>query len=352
VNDRDVVDLRSDTVTRPTPAMREAMAHADVGDDVYGEDPTVQRLEARVAELVGKDAAVFVPSGTMANQIALLLHTRRGDDVVIGEGTHVATFESGAAAAWSGVQFTVAGKGGLFDANDVKGALKPNHMVYPRSSLVVVENTHNRAGGRTFPEADVRAIAVVARGAGLALHLDGARLWNAAIARGRSEAELAAPFDTVSVCFSKGLGAPVGSALVVPSARVAEARRFRKMLGGGMRQAGVLAAAALYAVEHHRERLVEDHRAAKDIAEIVGGARGASVEASSVETNIVNVDLTAPPERVVAEARRLGVWVSAIAPHRIRIVTHLDVSREQARSAGERLARAIETATRTATEAT
>jgi threonine aldolase len=343
VTTQDVVDLRSDTVTRPTPAMREAMARAEVGDDVYGEDPTVRRLEERVADLLGTEGALFVPSGTMANQIALMLHTRRGDEVVGGEGTHAATFESGAASALAGVQFRTAGSGGLYNAEELERAVQPPGVMYARTSLAVIENTHNRAGGRVFAHAEVLRIARVARRRGLRLHLDGARLWNAAVATGQREHELAAPFDTVSVCFSKGLGAPVGSAICAGRALVEEARRLRKMLGGGMRQAGVLAAAALHAVENHRARLVEDHRAARVIAERVAAARGASVELASVETNIVNVRLLeAKADAVVAEARRRAVLVNATAPDRLRAVTHLDASMDRAAEAAERLAQAIE----------
>src|SRR3954471_19265528 len=209
-----VFDLRSDTVTRPGRAMREAMAAAAVGDDVYGEDPTVIALEHRTAELLGKESALFVPSGTMSNQIALLVHTRPGDEVVIGEGAHVAFYESGAGAALAGVQFAQAGAGGLFDARELASAVKPRADYHPRTSLVCLENTHNRAGGRVFPQAEAEAVVQRARELGLAAHLDGARLWHAALATGLSEAELARPFDTVNVCFSKALGAPVGSALV------------------------------------------------------------------------------------------------------------------------------------------
>src|SRR4051812_36092387 len=200
-----VVDLRSDTVTRPTPAMREAMRSARVGDDVYGEDPTVIELEQRTAELLGKERALFVPSGTMSNQIALLVHTRPGDEVVIGEGAHVAFYESGAGAALAGVQFAQAGSGGLFDARELYAAVKPKADYHPRTSLVCLENTHNRSGGRVFPSAAVQAVVQRAHEHGLRAHLDGARLWHAALASGTSEAELARPFDTVSVCFSKGL---------------------------------------------------------------------------------------------------------------------------------------------------
>jgi threonine aldolase len=329
--------------------MREAMAAADVGDDVYGEDPSVKALEALTAELVGKERALFVPSGTMANQLALLTLTRPGDEVIIGEGAHCAWYESGAAAALSGIQFAVAGRGGLFDVEDVESALKPAFYYHPRSSLVAVENTHNRAGGRIFPPAAVDRIALAARKHGLALHLDGARLWNAAAASDVSERELARPFDTVSVCFSKGLGAPVGSAICGARDVLVRTHRLRKMLGGGMRQAGVLAAAALYALEHNRSRLAEDHRAARAVAEIVAGASGAKVQLALVETNIVNIELErAQAEVVIDAASAAGVLIGASGPKTLRAVTHLDIPLERAKLAAERLAEAIERAHREA----
>ncbi|MCK6592440.1 MAG: low-specificity L-threonine aldolase [Polyangiaceae bacterium] len=335
-----LADLRSDTVTKPTPGMREAMARAEVGDDVYGEDPTVEHLQARVAEVTGKEAALFVPSGTMGNQIALLCHTRRGDEVVIGEGAHCAFYESGAAPAWSGVQFAVAGAGGLFSASEFAEVIKPIEYHLPRSSLVVIENTHNRAGGRVFPQEEIAAIAEVAREKGLGLHLDGARIWNAAAATGLSVASLAAPFDTVSVCFSKGLGAPVGSALAGPLEMIRAARRFRKMLGGGMRQAGILAAGALYALDHHRERIGEDHQAARAIAAEVAKVSGAMV--ADVETNIINIDTPSTPAARVVEAARLrGVLVGASGPRRVRAVTHLDVRPEVVEDVARALAEAV-----------
>jgi threonine aldolase len=337
-----LIDLRSDTVTRPTPAMRAAMAAAEVGDDVYGEDPTILELERRVAQLLGQPRALFVPSGTMGNQIALMLHTRPGDEVIIGEGAHCAWFESGAAAAWSGVQFAVAGSGGLFDADEMQAAIQPPAYYLPRTSLVAVENTHNRAGGRVFPLDRVRAIVERARERGLKLHLDGARIWNASTATGVAPDELARGFDTVSVCFSKGLGAPVGSALAGSDELIERARRLRKMLGGGMRQAGVLAAGALYALEHHRERLADDHRAARAIAEIVAAAPGVSVDVNAVETNIVAIRLgSAPEKRVIDAARKRGVLIGTIAPGVLRAVTHLDVSLEEARHAATCLAQAV-----------
>src|SRR5882672_3349343 len=287
-----MIDLRSDTVTRPTPAMREAMARAEVGDDVYGEDPTVRALQDLVAGLLGKEAALFVPSGTLGNQLALMTGTRRGDEVVCGDGAHLAWFESGAGAALSGVQFAVAGKGGLYTAAEMEAAVKPRAYYYPRTSLVAIENTHNRAGGRIFPREDVSAIARRARELELGLHLDGARLWNASAATGVPLAQLAGPFDTVSICFSKGLGAPVGSALVGSKPQISEAHRLRKMLGAGMRQVGVLAAAALYALGNHRSRLIEDHEHAKLFTrELRGAIENTRASAVDPETNIVNIDV-------------------------------------------------------------
>lgn len=335
------VDLRSDTVTRPTAAMRAAMASAEVGDDVYGEDPTAARLEARVAELLGKEAALFVPSGTMANQLALLLHCRPGDEVIVGAGTHCVEYESGGAAAWAGVQFAVAGEAGLFDAAAMRAAIRPPADWLPRSALVVVENTHNRAGGRVFPQHDVVAIAAAAGAAGLRVHLDGARLWNASAATGLDAATLAAPADTVAVCFSKGLGAPAGSALAGPRALVHEARRLRKRLGGGMRQVGVLCAAALHALEHHRERLPEDHANARALAERLAAEDGCAIDPAAVETNIVLFETRRPAADVVADAARRGALVSAFGPHRVRAVTHLDVDRPAVLRAAEAIARAL-----------
>jgi len=338
-----LIDLRSDTVTRPTPAMREAMARADVGDDVYGEDPTVNLLEERTAALLGKEAAVFIPTGTMGNQIALQVHARRGDEVICGEDAHLVADESGAGAAWAGVQFRTAGKGGLFTPDELRAAVQEPDMHCPRQRLVALENPHNRAGGRVFPQRDVLAIAAVARARGLALHLDGARLWNAAAATGVSAAELAAQFDTVNVCYSKGLGAPVGSALAGTRALIAEARHYRKMFGGGMRQAGILAAGALHALDHHRARLVDDHAAAKAfegaLAEVADGTRARLVKA---ETNQVNVDTPGiPAERLVEAARRRGVLVGAMGPFRTRAVAHLDVASADVDAAAHALADAL-----------
>jgi threonine aldolase len=323
------IDLRSDTVTRPTAAMREAMARAEVGDDVYGEDPTVNRLQERVAALLGKEAALYVPSGTMANQIALWLHTRPGDEVLVGAGAHCMLFESGAGAALSGLMFHVLGSSGLFDAAEVEAAIQPDNHHFAPTALVAVENTHNRAGGAIFPQRNILAIAEVARRRGLALHLDGARLFNAQVATGVAARELAAPFDTVSTCLSKGLGAPVGSLIAGSRPLIHRAHRRRKMLGGGMRQAGILAAAGLYALDHHVERLAEDHAHARAFAATLARAPGVKLDVSTVQTNIVIWDLA--PEvpldaaAFVARAREHGLLVNAIAARRLRAVTHLDV---------------------------
>ncbi|MGZ3449561.1 MAG: low-specificity L-threonine aldolase [Polyangiales bacterium] len=317
------IDLRSDTVTRPTPAMREAMARAEVGDDVYGEDPTVHRLQAEVAQILGKEAGLFVSSGTMGNQLAIFAQCRPGDEVVVGEGSHSVWYETGAGAAIAGVQFAIAGIGGLFDVAELETAIKPSAYWYPKTSMMAIEDTHNRAGGKVWPIAQLRAVTEAARSRGLATHLDGARLWNAAVATGTSPKDRAAPFDTVTVCLSKGLGAPVGSVLCGSSEFVARARRLRKMLGGGMRQVGVLAAAGLHALEHHRARLAKDHENARALGEAL--AKDARVRVEPPETNIVNIDVNGDAEAICAQAAKHGLLVNASAPRRIRAVTHLDV---------------------------
>ncbi len=328
-------------MTRPSPAMREAIARAEVGDDVYGDDPTVNALEAEIAEITGKEAAIFVTSGTMGNQLAIALHTRPGDEVIIGDGAHPAFYESGAGPALSGIQFRVVGRGGLYTADEMQEAIEPTAYYAPRTSLVCVENTHNRAGGRVFPQAEARAIAERARAHGLGVHLDGARIWNASVATGLSVRELCAPFDTVSVCFSKGLGAPVGSALCASRALLAEARRIRKRWGGGMRQVGLLAAAARYALVHNRERIADDHANAKRLATLVAAQRGAHVDPTTIETNIVNIDIDASADAVSRTALPLGLAINASAPRRLRAVTHLDISRADVERAAEILGRAI-----------
>ena len=342
-----MIDLRSDTVTRPTPAMREAMARAEVGDDVFGEDPTVRALEEEVARVTGKEAALFVTSGTMGNQLAIAAQTRPGEEVIVGEGAHPMHYEAGAGAALSGVQFTVAGRGGMFTADEMEAMIAPEVYWTPRASLVAIENTHNRAGGRVWRPTEARAVADRAHGRGLATHLDGARIWNAAVASGLEVAAWCAPFDTASVCFSKGLGAPVGSALVGSRALVERARVLRKRWGGGMRQAGILAAGALHALAHHRARLAEDHANARVLAEGAARIAGVHVDVAGVETNIVMIDLAScDAARVAERARELGLLLAPFGPRRLRAVTHLDAARADVEAAIDLLARAVERAAR------
>jgi len=317
------IDLRSDTVTRPTPAMRDAMARADVGDDVYGEDPTVNRLQELVAARLGKEAALFVPSGTMANQIALRSLTEPGDGAIAARDAHIYLYESGAAAALAGVQFTLIGEQGSFGADEVRAAIYPADDHFPRSRVVCIENTHNRSGGRVFPLDKIREVAQLARSRGLRLHLDGARLWNAEAASGIDAARWAEPFDTVSCCLSKGLGAPVGSLVAGSRERILRAHRFRKMQGGGMRQAGVLAAAGLYALEHNVKRLADDHANARRLADGLAELPGVTV--TRPETNIV-IFRRADASAWAARLRTRGVWLSDIGGDSMRAVTHLDVS--------------------------
>ena len=339
------IDLRSDTVTRPSEGMRQAMAAAPVGDDQYGEDPSVNRLQERIADLLGKEGALFVPSGTMANQIGLKILTRPGDEVVLGDEAHIVWHEAGAGAANSGVQFAVVGRGGLFTAADLQAAYKPpGHIVFPPTTLVAVENTHNRGGGVMFPQSDAVAICDAARELGMASYLDGARLFNTAAASGRSLAELAAPFDVVSVALSKGLGCPVGSLITGRREVIARAVRARRMLGGAMRQSGILAAAGLWALENNLARLAEDHANARLLAERLAGLRGVSLDLATVQSNIVifRMEEGAPDAAtVVARAQELGVLVSAFAARTVRAVTHLDVARADCELAADRLVQVL-----------
>jgi threonine aldolase len=324
-----LVDLRSDTVTRPTPAMRKAMAEADVGDDVYGEDPTVKKLQDSVAEIVGTEAALFVPSGTMANQIALRAHTRHGDEVIIGRGAHCWRHESGALAALAGAQTSMVGTDGRFTAADVRLAFKAVDPYQAATRVVAVENTHNMAGGICWDRAQLAEVIDVTHELGMVAHLDGARIWNAAVATNATEKQLAAGFDSVSVCLSKGLGAPVGSLVAGSHALIKACHRFRKMYGGGMRQAGILAAAGLYALDHHRTRLAEDHANARALAEALANVKGLEVDLGSVQTNIVMIDLErGTPDAIVTPAKAKGVFLGTAGAMRIRAVTHLDVDRE------------------------
>ncbi len=340
------IDLRSDTVTRPTAAMRAAIADAPVGDDQYGEDPTVNRLQGRVAELLGKQSALWLPSGTMANQVGLRVLARPGDDVIVSRESHVAWHESGAAAANAGVQFTDIGNGGVFGLDEFLAACKPRgHIIYPPTTLVQIENTHNRAGGVIFPQQEAERICAAAREREIASYLDGARLWNAAVALGRPLAELAAPFDLVSVALSKGLGAPGGSLLAGDRALIDKAVRYRRMFGGAMRQAGIFAAAGLHALEHHYDRLAEDHANARHIAGRLAQCPRVELDLATAQTNILVFGLGpgAPDAATVVErARQRGVLLFAFGPRTLRLVTHLDVTAEQCAAAAEVLAAIID----------
>jgi threonine aldolase len=339
-----LIDLRSDTVTKPTPAMREAMARAEVGDDVYGEDPSVNALQDRVAALLGKEAALFVPSGTMANQVALGVLTRPGDEIVCDAGAHCISFEAGALAALWGVQArTVAAERGLLDPSSVEAMIRPANDVYPRTRVVEIENTHNRGGGAVYPEERVRAIAEVARRRGLHLYMDGARLWHACAATGLAPAAYAGHATLVSVCLSKGLGAPAGSVVCGPRDLVAEARRLRKRLGGGMRQAGILAAAGLHALDHHVARLPEDHEHARRLAGGLAALPGVSL-LFPVETNLVFAAFAGRSAADLSQRlAREGVLSNpeGSRPDVLRFVTHLDVSRADVDEALRRVARAL-----------
>ena len=323
------IDLRSDTVTRPTPAMREAMAEAEVGDDVFGEDSTVNRLQERAAEWMGKEGALFVPSGIMANQLAVRLLTQPGDEVIIEAQAHVFHYEAGAGGALSGIQFyPLAGARGVLEADQVADAIRTDENYLPPTRLICLENTHNRGGGTIYPLENIKAIARIARGRGVAMHLDGARIFNASVASGIPAAEYAKPFDTVSFCLSKGLGAPVGSMICTTSDRIPMLRRLRRMFGGGMRQAGILAAAGLYALEHNIKRLADDHAHAQKLATALAGLPGISIDPDHVETNIVIFDIAKTrfsPAQAVEALKKEGVLVVPFGKTLLRAVTHLDV---------------------------
>jgi threonine aldolase len=319
------IDLRSDTVTLPTASMRQAMNAAEVGDDVYGEDPSVRRLEEAAARRLGMEAALFVPSGTMANQVALRSLTHPGDLVLASEHAHLLVYESGAAAALAGLQIQTLGRGGLFDGSDVRRNLTPLESHFPITRVVAIENTHNRAGGRVFPLDLAKDVAAAAREAGVALHLDGARLFNAEIATGTPAAEWARLFDTVSFCLSKGLGAPVGSLVCSTRERLPTLHRARKLLGGGMRQAGILAAGGLHALENHIDRLADDHANARRLALGLEGLDFAVDPAP--ETNMVMFSVR-DTNSFLRASRERGLLINPIEAGRFRAVTHLDISSE------------------------
>jgi threonine aldolase len=336
-----LIDLRSDTVTRPTAAMRKAMAEAEVGDDVFGDDPTIIALEARVAKLLGKEAALFVPSGTMGNFLGLASTANPGDEVILERQCHIMNYEVSSAAALQGLQLNALdGDRGMMTAGQIEPYIKKENLHTPGTRVIAMENTHNRCGGRVYPLDEMKRVRSLAEQHGISVHLDGARLCNAHVESGVPLSDYAACADTVSMCFSKGLGAPVGSALASRRDVIDKARRLRKRLGGGMRQAGILAAAALHALDHNVERLRDDHKNARRLASIVEEVPGLSL-AFPVETNIVVVAVD--PKRWTTEAllatlKDGGVLAVAFGAGRIRMVTHLDVSSDDVERAGEALA--------------
>jgi threonine aldolase len=332
------IDLRSDTVTKPTVAMREAMARADVGDDVYGEDPTVNRLQDMAAGLLGKEAALFVPTGIMANQLSLRVHTKPGNEVIVEGRAHIVRYERGAAAALAGVQLHwVTTDRGIMAPEQVEAAIRPKDPYSLSTALICLENTHNSGGGSIYPLSTIQGMAAVAQRHGIPMHLDGARLFNAVVATGVAAAGYARHFKTVSFCLSKGLGAPVGSMIASGAAIVDTLRPMRRMYGGGMRQAGILAAAGIFALEHHIPRLKEDHHHAKRLAELLQKIPAVSVNVDLVETNIVVFSVAGdePPAGIVAKLKQAGVLINSVGGRSFRAVTHLDVSTDDIDRAGE-----------------
>jgi threonine aldolase len=329
---RKVIDLRSDTVTKPTPAMRKAMAEAEVGDDVFGEDPTANALQEKVAKILEKETSIFVPSGTMANQLAIKSHTQPGDEVIIEATGHPYNFEGGAGAALSGIQFyCIKGARGILDASQIEEAIRPDDHHFPPTRLICLENTHNRGGGSIYPVEKMKEIFRLAKSKGLFVHLDGARLWNASVATGLKPQEYAQWADSVSVCLSKGLGTPIGSLVAGSREFIDRVHRFRKMFGGGMRQVGIIAAAGIYALDHHIGRLREDHENAKRLALGLKEIEGISIHPEQVETNIIIFDIAGAGKtafQVRDEMKKEEVLIHALGKTQIRLVTHLDVSRE------------------------
>lgn len=326
------IDLRSDTVTRPTLAMRQAMMNALVGDDVFGEDPTVNHLQERVADLFGKEAGLFVPSGVMGNEICIKVHTQPGDEIIAEEDSHLFVYETGAPALLSGVLVkTIRGTYGAMRPEHVRDAIRPKAYYLPRTRLICLENTHGRSGGTVIPFDNIRALREIALDADIPMHLDGARIWNASVASGVPLKNYGAMFDSLSVCLSKGLGAPVGSVIVGNREFIERARTFRKIFGGGMRQVGILAAAGLFALDHHLDRLSEDHQNARLLAEQLTGLKTFLIDQTSVQTNMVIAEIANPQFSQSDVLRMLAARGVLLTPERhrcIRSVTHLDVSRE------------------------
>lgn len=340
------IDLRSDTVTRPSQAMREAMAQSPVGDDVYGDDPTVNALEERVAAMFGKESGVFTPTGSLANQLAIRMLVAPGEELLAETNSHIVRAELGAAAVFSGITTrTWPAKNGLLVAKDALEIARPNSGPYLVSTTAIaVENTHNFGGGTVQPLDEIKALRKGADELGLALHLDGARIWNAHVASGVALNEYGKYFDTISVCLSKGLGAPIGSIMLGKKDLVSKARIWRKRYGAGMRQVGLLAGAAHYALDNNIARLAEDHRRAKQLAVAIAAIDKSFVDPATVETNIVGLDLASAPytaAELAARCREAGLWISALGPKYARLVTHLDFDDEQCASAIEILKRAL-----------
>lgn len=341
-----MIDLRSDTVTQPTDAMRKAMARAEVGDDVYGEDPTVNRLQDMAAALLGKRAALFVPSGTMGNQLAIRAHTQPGQEVIVESKAHIVRYEQGAAGALAGVQLHwVVGDRGIMTAEQVEAAIRPKDPYSIPTGLICIENTHNSGGGTIYSLSTIEKIRAIATKHGIPMHLDGARLFNAVAATTLPAATYAQHFETVSFCLSKGLGAPAGSLLVSSDTQLIErARRFRRMYGGAMRQSGILAAAGVYALEHHVTRLKADHDHAKKLARALQQIPAVRIAPQHVETNIVIFDVSdprLPPDDLVTQLKDHGVLIHAIGGRSFRAVTHLNISAKQIDEAAEVFARVL-----------
>lgn len=340
-----MIDLRSDTVTKPSAAMREAMAGALVGDDVYGEDPSVNQLQEQAASLLGKEAALFVPSGLMANQLCIRAQTRSGDEIIVEKDAHIVRYESGAAAGLNGIQLCgLPGNHGILDPQEVEAAIRPADIHSPPTTMICLEQTHNSGGGSIYPLATIEAIASIGRARGIALHLDGARLFNAVVETGVSAREYARHFDTVSFCLSKGLGAPVGSLIVSDVRTIERLRRYRRMYGGAMRQAGILAAAGTYALAHHIDRLHEDHENARRLAGLLKGIPSVSIDPNRVATNIVMFEATVqnrPPSRLTADLKQEGVLINHLGGDTFRAVTHMDVGRKDMDEAGAIFARVL-----------
>lgn len=333
------IDLRSDTVTKPSPEMRKFMMEAEVGDDVFGEDPTVNELQDMVAKILGKEAALFVPSGVMGNQTAIKAHTEPGDEVIVEAESHIMNYETAAPSMLSGVQlYPIQGKHGVITVEQIKRAIRPSAYYMPRTRLICLENTHNRAGGTIFPIEEIKRIREFALENGIKMHLDGARLWNACVATGISPKEYAQYFDSVLVCLSKGLGAPVGSVVAGDREFIEKVRRYRKIFGGGMRQVGILAAAGIYAIKHNIERLKEDHEKAKFFAEEIAKLKVFDIDLETVQTNIVIIGIEKTgktPDEILKILKSNGVLLSSGSYMKIRAVTHLDVSMKDIKQAVE-----------------